>query len=140
MVLDTSSLVTALRSSKGAAAELLRLIILEKFTLLMDYKLASEYRDVALRREHLVASKQTAGDVKELIEILESLAEPVSVIHKSRPLSPDPDDDMVLDVAINGDADAIVTQNSRHFNAAASRFAIRVLTPNELIAQIRKGK
>lgn len=106
----------------------------------MDYKLASEYRDVALRREHLVASGQTAGDVKELIEILESLAEPVSVIHKSRPLSPDLDDDMVLDVAINGDADAIVTQNSRHFNAAASRFAIRVLTPNELIAQIRKGK
>jgi hypothetical protein len=31
-------------------------------------------------------------------------------------------DDMVLDVAINGNADAIVTNNTKHFRDAASAF------------------
>lgn len=38
---------------------------------------------------------------------------------------------MVLDVAINGNADAIVTNNTRHFREAAERFDIGLLTPAE---------
>jgi predicted nucleic acid-binding protein len=34
---------------------------------------------------------------------------------KIRPLSPDPSDDMVLGIAINGRAEALVTSNTKHF-------------------------
>ena len=105
--------------------------------ILMDYKLASEYRDVALRPEHLSASGLTSGEVLGLIEALESIADPVEVLTKSRPLSSDPNDDMVLDVAINGNADAIITANTKHFKTAANRFGIAVLSPSELLLQLR---
>ena len=137
IVFDTSSLITALRSGRGAAAEVLRLALLEKFVILLDYTIASEYRDVALRPEHLGASGRTAENVLSLIEGIESIAEPVVVTLKPRPLSPDPNDDMVLDVAINGRADVIVTQNTKHFASAARQYGTKVLTPVELLETIR---
>lgn len=137
IVFDTSSLITALRSSKGAAAEVLRLVLMERVVLLMDYKIASEYRDVALRPEHLAAARRSEEGVLSLIGSLEGLAEPVQVVSKQRPLSSDPNDDMILDVAINGQASAIVTQNTKHFIVAARRFGIKVLTPAELLEALR---
>lgn len=105
---------------------------------LIDYKIASEYRDVALRPEHLRASGRTAENVLALIEGIESVAEPVLVATKPRPLSSDPNDDMILDVAINGLADAVVTQNTKHFAAAARRYGIKVLTPVEVLGTIKE--
>jgi hypothetical protein len=42
---------------------------------------------------------------------------------------------------LNGQAEAIVTHNRRDFERAAERFGIAVLSPAELLEQIRrKGK
>lgn len=131
-------LITALRSSKGAAAEVLCLVLLEKVVILMDYKIASEYRDVALRPEHLAASRRSVEAVLSLISSLGGLAEPVHVVSKPRPLSSDPNDDMILDVAINGRAGAIVTQDAKHFTTAARRYGIKVLSPAELLEALRE--
>lgn len=104
----------------------------------MDYKIASEYRDVALRPEHLTAARRSAETVVSLITDLEGLAEPVRVVSKPRPLSSDPNDDMVLDVAINGRADVVITQNVKHFAIAARRYGIKVMSPAELLAILRE--
>jgi len=45
---------------------------------------------------------------------------------------------MVLDVAINGSADAIVTNNTKHFQEAAEPFGVEALTPAELLTRKRK--
>ena len=55
-----------------------------------------------------------------------------------RPLLTDADDEMVLEAAINGQAEAIVTHNRRDFEPAAQRFGIQVLSPAELLEQIRR--
>jgi len=70
---------------------------------------------------------------------LEAIAEPVYVAFRHRPLSPDADDDMVLDVAINGNADVIVTNNTRHFRAG-ERFGVATLTPAQLLSRFRKRR
>jgi len=140
IVLDTASFVTAVRSSDGAAGEVVRMIFREEIVPLMDLKLGLEYRDVALRPEHLMASALSKTEVLELIEALEAFAEPVEVLSKTRPLSPDPNDDMILDLAINGDAEALVTNNTKHFLGAGRRFGIPVLTPAELLDRMRKGE
>ncbi|WP_263385958.1 putative toxin-antitoxin system toxin component, PIN family [Granulicella arctica] len=140
IVFDTSSLITALRSNRGAAAEVLRLVLSGDLMILMDYKIAAEYRDVALRPEHLAASRQTSRKILTLIEALEELAEPVQVSIKPRPLSSDPNDDMILDVAINGRADALVTQNAKHFKRPGNQYGILVLSPVELLTALRKGE
>ena len=111
----------------------------EDLTILMDYKIAAEYRDVALRPEHLAASRQTSRKILTLIEVLEELAEPIQVFIKPRPLSSDPSDDMILDVAINGRADALVTQNAKHFKTPGKRYGIYVLSPVELLTALQKG-
>lgn len=107
-----------------------------QFVVLMDYKLACEYRDVAMRAEHLRASGKSRSETEAVLDALEAIADPVFVAFRYRPLSSDRDDDMVLDVAINGSAGAIITNNTRDFRESAERFNIDVLTPAELL----KGK
>lgn len=138
IVLDTASLISAVRSSNGAAAEVVRLALLEQLTLLMDYKLVCEYRDVALRLQHLGASGKNPEDMNSVIDALESIAQPVFVEIRHRPLSQDKNDDMVLDIAINGYADVVITNNVKDFASAAARFGIRVQTPKEFLTEIRK--
>jgi len=52
-----------------------------------------------------------------------------------RPHLHDPKDDMVLEVAVAGKCEAIVTHNRRHFDGAAS-FGIRVLSPAGLLVRL----
>lgn len=136
-MLDTAALVSAIRSETGAAAEIVRLAALGKLTLLLDFKLLCEYREVALRPQHIAASDKTAEDVEAIIALLEAIATPVLVVVKHRPLCRDTNDDMVMDVAINGHADALVTNNVRDF-PAAERFGIPVLSPRNFLTGWRR--
>lgn len=136
-VLDTSVLITALRSNAGAAPEVVRLALQRELTLLMDYKLACEYRDVALRESHLNASGKSLAETTAILDALESIAEPVFIAVQHLPMSPDTIDDMVLDVAINGSAEVILTNNTRHFRQAAKRFQLKLMTPVELLIKFR---
>lgn len=131
--------MSAIRSETGAAAEIIRWVSQGRLILLLDYKLVSEYRDVALRSEHLLAARKSRLEVEEVIDSLEDIAAPVLVGVKHRPMSRDEDDNMVLDLAINGAADVLVTNNVKHF-ARAKDFGIRVLTPGQMLAELRKGR
>ncbi|TSE24953.1 hypothetical protein Taqua_01261 [Tepidimonas aquatica] len=51
-----------------------------------------------------------------------------------RPQLPDPSDEMVLETALNGHADALATHNVADFAAAAKRFALPLLTPRQLVS------
>jgi predicted nucleic acid-binding protein len=50
----------------------------------------------------------------------------------------DVDDEMVLDAAINGRANVIVTHNLRDFLPAASRFSLRVVSPANFVREVLK--
>jgi putative PIN family toxin of toxin-antitoxin system len=140
VVIDTSVLIAALRSSSGAAAEVVRMALRDEFVTLMDYKLACEYREVALRVEHLHASGRSRAETEAVLDALEAIADPVFVAFLHRPLSPDAEDDRVLDVAINGNADAIVTNNVKDFREPAGQFNIDVCLPVGLLRSARKRK
>jgi predicted nucleic acid-binding protein len=140
VVLDTAALVSAIRSSTGAAAEIVRLAALGKLTLPLDFKLVCEYRDVVFRPQHIGASGKTLEDAEAVISLLEAVATPVLVVLKHRPLSSDANDDMVIDVAINGHADVVVTNNVRDFAPAMERFGIPVLTPRDFLTVFRRGE
>lgn len=133
-------LITALRSSTGAVSGNFPAGAAWRTHTLMDYKLACLYRDVALRAEPLRVSSKSRVEAASILVALEAIAEPVFVAFQYRPLSPDANDDMVLDVAINGNADAIVTNNTKHFREAAKRFHLDVLTPTELLSTFRKRR
>jgi hypothetical protein len=75
------------------------------------------------------------ADVDVLLDAVAAVAEPVRLAYLWRPTLPDMDDDMVLEVAVNGRAEGIVTFNLRDFGAAAEQFGLRVLSPGDAVRQ-----
>jgi putative PIN family toxin of toxin-antitoxin system len=135
-VLDTSAMVAAIRSDAGASRRLLVAALEQRFTLLVSVALMVEYEAVMTRTQHLVASKLSAEDVGILLDAVASVGEPVRPAFLWRPSLRDADDDMVLEVAVNGQADAIVTFNRRDFQPATERFGIEVLSPGAAIERL----
>lgn len=54
-----------------------------------------------------------------------------------RPQLRDPVDEMVLDTAVNGRAEALVTFNQRDYSGVVGRFAVELLSPREALRRIR---
>jgi putative PIN family toxin of toxin-antitoxin system len=99
------------RTGAGASRRLLVAALEQRFTLLVSEALMVEYEAVMTRAQHLVASKLSAEDVGILLDAVASVGEPVRPVFLWRPSLRDADDDMVLEVAVNGQADAIATFN-----------------------------
>jgi putative PIN family toxin of toxin-antitoxin system len=135
-VLDTNVLVASLRSDLGASRRILERALAQEFELLLSVPLMFEYEAVLTRREHLLASGASVEDVTELLDGLAAVAKRVRLAFRWRPALPDPNDDMVLETAVNGRADAIVTFNDRDFNPVASEFGCRVVRPAELLRRL----
>lgn len=135
LVLDTSVLVAALRSSAGASNRLLDLALQQAFTLVATAPLFLEYEAVLTRPEQLTESGLSVEEVGIVLDALAAVAEPVRLSYLWRPALDDPDDDMVLEAAINGRAAAVVTFNRQDFRGS-ERFSVAVITPAEALRRI----
>ena len=78
----------------------------------------------------------TITEANRTVDVLAAVVEPVEPHYLWRPRLRDPDDDMVLEAAVNGHADAIVTFNVRDFAGALGQFGIELLTPAEILKRI----
>jgi putative PIN family toxin of toxin-antitoxin system len=133
VVLDTNVLVAGLRSRRGASFAVLRLVSDRQVRPLVTTALLLEYEAVLNRTEQRAVHEFSPTDLERLLAGLASVAEPVERYFSWRPQLGDPEDEMVLEAAINGRADALVTYNRRHFESIAARFALQVLSPAELL-------
>jgi predicted nucleic acid-binding protein len=68
-----------------------------------------EYEAVLTRSQHLAVCRITKAEVGRVLDDLTAVAEPVKISFRWRPDLPDPDDDMVLETAVNGNSHGIVT-------------------------------
>jgi putative PIN family toxin of toxin-antitoxin system len=138
LVLDTAVMVAAIRSNAGASHYLLETALNRRrgITLLASVPLLIEYEAVMTRAEHLIAAKITADDVSTLLDAIAAVAEPVVLDFMWRPILPDGDDDMVLEAAVNGRADVIVTFNRRDFAPAMKLFGIAIMSSGEVIKRL----
>lgn len=137
IVLDTSVLVAALRSRRGASNELLRRVAQSSLRPLVSTALFLEYEDVISRAEQRLATGMSERDIESFLAALASACEPVEVHFRWRPQLSDPSDELVLEAAVNGMADALVTHNVRDFQVAAERFDLRVLTPQQCLKEMK---
>jgi predicted nucleic acid-binding protein len=106
--------------------------------LLMSVPLAIEYEAVCRRSEHRMEAGLSSEQVEVFLDALIALGEPVQTHFLWRPQLRDPNDEMVLEAAVNGRADALVTFNVRDYGIAAAQFGIAVLLPREAIARIKR--
>lgn len=95
VVLDTNVVVSALRSKRGASFAILRRIG-EAWTPLISVPLILE----------------------EIVRAFCFFGREIPVYFQVRPSLPDPGDEFLLELAVAGRADAIVTHNVKHFAGA----------------------
>lgn len=139
VVLDTSVLVAAGRSRNGASFALLRALRANRFRMLVSVPLFLEYEAVLKRPEQLAVGRRSAAMVDAFLDALVLRVEPVHLFYLWRPQLRDPADEMVLETALNGRTEALVTFNVDDFTAAR-RFALPVLTPAAFLQQLNKEK
>lgn len=137
IVLDTSVVVAALRTRSGAGNAGLRLVAKRRLIPLASPPLFLEYEDVLKRPEHRLAHGLALGAIDDFLAEFAALIEPVETHFRWRPQLRDPNDEMVLEAAIDGMADAIVTYNLKDFADAGNRFKISVLSPRELLKMVK---
>jgi putative PIN family toxin of toxin-antitoxin system len=137
IVLDTSVVVSGLRTRLGAGNAVLRLVAERRLVVLATPPLFLEYEDALKCPEHRLVHGLGIEAIDEFLAELAALIEPVEVHFQWRPQSKDPNDEMVLEAAINGRADALVTYNRADFAGAAERFRIPVLRPSELLKKVK---
>jgi putative PIN family toxin of toxin-antitoxin system len=138
-VLDTDVLVASLRSSRGASRQLLLGALNHRFELLLSVPLILEYEAVLTRPEQLAACGLGVEEVERVPDDLASVARPVRLAFRWRPRLSDPNDDMVLETAVNGNANAIVTFNQRDFEKTSRSFQCAVLLPGAALQAIRRS-
>jgi putative PIN family toxin of toxin-antitoxin system len=136
-MLDTDVIVAAMRSPTGASAAILRAARRGRPTVLLSVPLALEYETICGQAEHRLASGLSDQEVEGFLTALIALAEPIKTHFLWRPQLRDAGDEMVLEAAVNGRADALVTFNVRDFGALPSRFGIEVLLPREAIRRVK---
>jgi len=127
-----------MRSPSGASAAILRAARQDEVTILVSVPLAIEYESVCRESEHRIAAGLSDRQVSIFLDAVLGMAEPVETHFLWRPQLRDPNDEMVLEVAVNGQADALVTFNRRHFGSAPGRFGVQVLLPKEALARIKR--
>ena len=137
IVIDTNVILSALFSNKGKSYKLMELLA-SKALADIKYNIVSvplvlEFEEVLLRPKN-----RTKYDNFTHEEIRLIISDIVHISHKTklhflwRPFLKDSFDDKVLETAVNGQAQAIITYNTKDFAGVQKYFGIDILTPAQL--------
>lgn len=136
LVLDTDVMVAGFASAAGASRCLLLAVLDGKVRLLLSTSLLLEYEAVLTRPSVLSMAGLSSEDVLGVLDELAGLCAPVAFDYRIRPEARDPDDDLVLETAVNGGADVIATFNIADLREGAARFGIAVDRPGAVLRRI----
>ena len=140
LVLDTDVLVAAMRSDQGASRQLLLAALDRRVVVLASVPLMLEYEAVLTGPGHLDQIGVTGEEMNQVLDALAAVVEPVILRFYWRPQLKDPNDEMVLETAVNGGADRIATFNIKHLAAAARTFGIRAARPGSVWREIQGSR
>jgi predicted nucleic acid-binding protein len=129
-VIDTCVLVSALRSNLGASFEILQAVRRGEIRIALSVALAIEYESFALRPG--IVPALTAEEIQVVVDVLCRMAHPQKIFYTWRPFLPDPDDDLVIELAAAAGCAFIVTHNIKDFKGSES-LGIRAITPAQAL-------
>ena len=87
-----------------------------------------------LKRKNIVALHGLASsDIDDLLNALAAVVQPVQSHYLWHPQLRDPNDEMVLEAAVNGQASCLVTLNMRDFTPAAEQWQLDLRLPGKFL-------
>ncbi len=137
IVLDTDVMFAAFDSAGGASRALLLECLEGRGRLLLSATLLLEYEAVLSRPDNLARFGISVADLLAVLDELAALCVPVAFDYRWRPGAADPDDDLVLETAINGGAGVIASFNLADLAAGAATFGIAVERPKDVLRRLR---
>jgi predicted nucleic acid-binding protein len=138
VVFDTSVLVAAARSRRGASFALVSAIPSPNFQICLSIGLYAEWQDALTRPEHLPPG-QTADNALGFLRYLCGNAWLQDIFFLWRPFLPDPDDDMIMELAFAANCPYIVTHNVGDFRGC-EKFGIEAITPGDFLKMMTQSQ
>jgi putative PIN family toxin of toxin-antitoxin system len=134
IVIDTSVLISALIGEEGPSREILRRSLKGEYKPLINNALLSEYEDVSSRKRILDRCPLNPQEIRELLNSLYSVCQWVSVYFLWRPNLKDEGDNFLIELALAGNADVIISNNVKDLHSAEIIFPeLRILTPEQML-------
>ncbi|MDR9365147.1 MAG: putative toxin-antitoxin system toxin component, PIN family [Balneolaceae bacterium] len=135
IVLDTNVIYAALRSKRGASYWLLSLLDSDKFEINLSVPLVIEYEDVLKRK--IDSLTFTERKIDQFLDYLCITGNWHEVYFLWRPILKDPEDDMILELAVRAGCQYIVTYNKQDFQGV-DKFGIQLATAKEFLQTINE--
>jgi putative PIN family toxin of toxin-antitoxin system len=136
-IIDTNVFLSALWSKRGAAFEIFAELRRGRWQIVLSNHLVFEYEEVAKRK---------AAEMGLTLEDIDGVLDAICAAAEQRQLEPawlprlsDPDDEPVLQMAVEAKVPVIVTRDVGHLKPAQT-FGIDVMKPAEFLAKLRKSK
>lgn len=135
VVVDTDVWVAGLRGV-GQANRVLRGCLEGRFQPLMAAALLGEYEELLTREQLWRGTRLTAAEREELLDIFLSVCRWTRIYFAWRPNLRDEGDNHLIELAVAGQAEYIVTRNVRDLRSGQLKFPqISVVTPTQLLKE-----
>ena len=133
IVVDTSVLVSALINSRGASREVLRKCLAGEYKPLISSALFAEYEDVISRDKVKNVCPLSDKETRELVNALYSTCKWVPIYFLWRPNLQDENDNFLVELAVAGNAEKIVTYNIKDLEDAELKFSgLKIVKPEHI--------
>lgn len=137
VVIDTNVFVSAILSPDGTSREVLRRALKGHIVPLFGNALFSEYEDLLGRRSVWNECVISEEERDELFDAVLSVSQWVRVFYLWRPNLPDEADNHLIELAIAGNAEYVVTDNIKDLKRGELTFdGLRVLKPYDFIQEL----
>jgi putative PIN family toxin of toxin-antitoxin system len=135
MVIDTNVFVAALRSGGGASRQILRRAIDGSYRPLFSNALWLEYENLLSRP--VWTDETTPEERLAVLAALAAAGEWIKIYYGWRPNLPDEGDNYLIELAIAGGAQAVVTHNVRDLRGGELRWqSLKILTPSQCLESL----
>ena len=135
IVVDTNVLVAGLASSKGYSFRLLEKMLVGELDYLMSLKLFSEYHEVLTRHENMKLFPLSLSEIETVLAMVAQNATYQEVYYRWRPNLKDENDNFIVELAIAGHAEGVVTFNKKDFLLTELKLDLFVKTPREFLKE-----
>ena len=136
VVIDTNVFVGACMGV-GASNAVVRACLEHRLVPLMGVALLTEFEATLSRDELFARSRLDAAERSMLLDTFLALCEWTRVYFLWRPNLKDECDNHLIELAVAGDADVVVTRNLRDLRGAELRFEpLRILSPEDFLKEL----
>ncbi len=128
--------MAALLQPEKTCRRLLRLVLEGKYQALMGEALFHEYEDILAREELFAKCPISSNEREDLFNAFLTCCEWVNIYYRWRPNLQDEADNHLIELAVAGQADVIITRNIRDLTSGELVFDdFRTVTPEKFLEE-----